>query len=200
MYNLEQLKVTLLVPQHNSNGQSQFLLERQIQAYLAENLHLLGVNGLVLVATEFQTTVGRIDILAKTKSSDLFAIELKRDVASREDVGQLQSYMGALSMANVGASVFGILVAAGLTDGARAALHVAQGVSFFKYKTTFLFDSVVRDHKDYPGFFVPAPPRTSNPNEIVGSERRYCMYCKDYRRANVLGNAVLECSSCKNVL
>lgn len=56
--------------------------ERMVQEFLSENLTLLGIPGLALVQTEHQVPSGRIDILAKNVQGHLFAIELKKGIAT----------------------------------------------------------------------------------------------------------------------
>jgi len=64
---------------------------------LSENLHLLGGSRLELIQTEypikFVKDFGRIDLLAKDSQGDLAVIEVKRGVAGRSVLGQVQSYM-----------------------------------------------------------------------------------------------------------
>lgn len=72
-------------------------LERDIQSFLAVNLSASLGERLTLIGTEHPVSFGRIDILAKDSRDSLVAIELKLGAASRDAIGQLQSYMGAYS-------------------------------------------------------------------------------------------------------
>jgi RecB family endonuclease NucS len=170
------------------------LLEKQIQCFLSENLRLLDIPGLKLVEVEHAVSVGRIDILAKSSDQLLVAIETKRDLATREDVGQLQSYMGALQIEYPNANVKGILVAAGLTDGAQAALVVTTGIDFYVYQVQFTFRQ-----KPLP---KPLPPvlKPQAPTSVLRTERRYCMFCRDHVVANTMGNGSVICTRCRNAL
>ena len=116
----------------------QLPLERDIQAYLAANLSSLG-EMLVLVGTEYKVSFGRIDILAKDTLNSLVAIELKLGTATRDAIGQLQSYMGALETSNPHTFVRGILVATALDSGAKAALRMARDIQFVSYVVTYQF-------------------------------------------------------------
>ena len=70
--------------------------ERLVQVFLSQNLPLLGLGKLQLVELEHQLPdVGRVDILAKGEGK-LYPIEVKRGIATRDAVGQLQSYVGKL--------------------------------------------------------------------------------------------------------
>ncbi len=121
----------------------ELLYEKEVQAYLAQNLHLLGESSLELVQIEhpigFGKDSGRIDILAKDANADYVVIEVKRGIAGRSAVGQVQSYMGSLLAEFPGKKVRGLLVAMGLDDAARSALLVTTNIKVFEFKTRFEF-------------------------------------------------------------
>ena len=168
------------------------LLEKHIQLFLSENLHLLGMEGLELVQLEHPVLVGRIDILAKGQNDRMVVIETKRGQATREDIGQIQSYMGAVQIEYPRAEVLGILVAAGLTSGAEAALVVVPRVDFFTFQLQFTFQRIIRS----------APPTPPDDAVVRTATRynRYCMYCRKNVVANELGNGTVTCTSCRNTL
>jgi RecB family endonuclease NucS len=113
-------------------------LEKDIQNFLEANPSVLG-NSLEIIGKEYPVPFGRIDLLAKDKDENLIVIELKLGVATRDAIGQLQSYMGAVQSANPENFVRGILVAAALDQGADAALSVARDISFTSYTVSFNF-------------------------------------------------------------
>lgn len=123
--------------------QTNILYEKEVQAYLAANLELLGNQELTLVQMEypvkFGNDAGRIDILAIGKDDTFFVIEIKRGVAGRGAIGQLQSYMGAISDSNPGKRVRGILVCLSIDEAARAALRMTHSIDHFEFKTRFEF-------------------------------------------------------------
>jgi RecB family endonuclease NucS len=123
--------------------QATLLYEKEVQTYLSENLHLLGDSQLVLIQTEypikFGKDSGRIDVLAKDANEDLVVIEVKRGVAGRSAVGQVQSYMGSLVTEFPNKKIRGLLVAMGLDEAARAALLVTHNIGYFEFKTRFDF-------------------------------------------------------------
>ena len=173
--------------------ENEWLLEKQLQLFLSEHLSLLDIPGLRLIEVEYAVPVGRIDILAKAPNELLFAIEAKRGLATREDVGQVQSYMGALTLDRPNANVRGIIVAAGLTDSARAALVVASARDFYSYKLQFSC------RQGYEKPLTKAAP-TPQANRALRTEERYCMFCRSHVIANVMGNGTVTCNHCKNDL
>ena len=124
-------------------------LERDVQQYLAKHLSSALQETLTLVSVEHPVPFGRIDILAQDGRGSLVPIELKLGVASREAVGQLQSYMGALQDKNPKRFVRGILVALSLDAGAEAALRVARDIQFISYAVTYSFTRGLRTSSTY---------------------------------------------------
>jgi hypothetical protein len=126
--------------------QATVLYEKEVQTFLSQNLHLLGKPSLELVQTEypikFGKDSGRIDVLAKDSQGDLVVIEVKRGIAGRSAVGQVQSYMGSLMTEYPDKKIRGLLVAMGLDEAARAALLVTYDVTYFEFKTRFEFSQV----------------------------------------------------------
>lgn len=127
----------------NDTYQTNVLYEKEVQDYLAANLALLGNPNLKLVQTEqpvkFGGDSGRIDILAVDHDGTYVVIEIKRGIAGRGAIGQLQSYMGAISEANPERSVRGILVSLSIDEAARAALKMTHSIDHFEFQTHFEF-------------------------------------------------------------
>lgn len=117
----------------------QVLLERDIQQFIAKNLHVLGPN-LTLIGTEHEVPFGRIDVLAVDSGFNHTVVEVKRGTASRDAIGQLQSYMGAVKRTFPESRVRGVLVALALDAGADAALEAAVNIRFVKYELRFHFE------------------------------------------------------------
>lgn len=114
-------------------------VERDIQHYLANNLSFALEEELTLVGSEYPVPFGRIDILAQDSRGSLVAIELKLGTATRDAIGQLQSYMGALRAEHPDTFVRGIVVATSLDAAAEAALTVTRDILFTSYAVTFKF-------------------------------------------------------------
>ena len=83
---------------------------------------------------------GRIDILAKNDDGAFIVIECKRGIATRDAVGQVQSYMGALMAQYPQQKVYGIIVAQGLDDGAKAAIAAHQLITYCQCNVTVSFE------------------------------------------------------------
>lgn len=166
--------------------QSVQLYEKEVQEYLASNLNLLGISGLELIQTEYPVKFGRdsgrIDILAKEKNGTYVVIEVKRGVAGRSAVGQLQSYMGTIHEEYPSAKVKGLLVAMGLDDAARSAMLVTQDVQFFEFRTRFEF----KEHQ------ITKP--TAEPKIV--SDKTWCR--EDYweNLGGTITDEVIKCSNC----
>jgi len=121
------------------NSDAQHLVEREVRDYLARDLTNSLGEPLELVRIEHPVPFGRIDILAWDARHCLVAIEVKRGTASREAIGQLQSYMGALTDENPDTFIRGILIATSLDAGAEAALKISRNIQFMTYTLAFSF-------------------------------------------------------------
>jgi RecB family endonuclease NucS len=122
-------------------GSSEFLLEKDLQRYLAENLDTVeqglrlyeedGIKGI-----EFEAGGGRrIDILAVDKMGALVVLELKVSKGYDRVVGQLLRYMTWVRY-NVaeGQPVRGIIVCRNMTDDLKLACTDLSNVDLFEYQ------------------------------------------------------------------
>ncbi len=166
--------------------QSVQLYEKEVQEFLASNLNLLGISGLELIQTEYPVKFGRdsgrIDILAKDKNGTYVVIEVKRGVAGRSAVGQLQSYMGTIHEEHPSAKVKGLLVAMGLDDAARSAMLVTQDLQFFEFRTRFEF-------KEY---------QITKPTVAIKISTEQAKFREDYweKLGGTIADEVIDCSNC----
>ncbi|MBI3894526.1 MAG: DUF1016 family protein [Acidobacteria bacterium] len=124
-----------------------FPMEKFLQEFLVENWTKTALGkelDLYIededVATEYQTDVGRIDILAQDKSTkDWVVIELKKGRDSDKVVGQVLRYMGWVKKHKAGSNenVRGIIITNESDDRIKYAMLVTQGISFYTYRVSF---------------------------------------------------------------
>lgn len=127
------------------NASTEFRLESHLRDYLAQNLGLIKGLGTTLrlyeqegqaVGIEYQTEVGRIDILAVGDNGALYVLELKLSKGPDAAVGQTLRYMAAVraSLAK-GNAVYGVIVASTVTDRLRYAVsEVRDRVFMLQYE------------------------------------------------------------------
>lgn len=119
----------------------EFAYEKDLQNYLAKNLHLIesgltlfedeGINGL-----EFPVGGRFIDILATDLDGNYVVIELKVSKGYDRVVGQLLRYMAWVRQNQIeaGQSVRGIVVARHISEDLLLACSEIQGVQLFEYE------------------------------------------------------------------
>lgn len=122
-------------------GSPEFAYEKDLQNYLAKNLHLIeagltlfedeGINGL-----EFPVGGRFIDILATDSNGNYVVIELKVSKGYDRVVGQLLRYMAWIrkNQSEPGHSVRGIIVARHISEDLLLACSGVQGVQLFEYE------------------------------------------------------------------
>ena len=130
-----------------------FSLESQLRDFIAANMEAIQVNGRRLKlyvdaagvdGVEYQTAVGRIDILAQdVETGGMVVFELKRGRSPDHVIGQIARYMGWLksTIAKEG-DVSGVVVAKQITENLRYAVAVVPGVSLFEYEVSFRLNAI----------------------------------------------------------
>ena len=146
-------------------------LERELQIHLSKNLQLLGVDGARLVRMEYPVSFGRIDILAQVENGAFLVIEVKRDQATREHVGQLLAYVGALQIQYPGRRIMGFLVAPKIAVDAKFALRAATDL-----------------------YFCSLSP------ELPQEERLRCRNCSLVVAVRRMNSMVVFCQNCHNLI
>ncbi len=124
-------------------GSSQFLLEKDLQNYLARNLQVIEP-GLRLYVDESEAITGieveaggrRIDILAIDQSNCLVVLELKVSKGYDRVVGQLLRYVNWVrkELADPGQKVRGIILCRTMTEDLRLACAGVPNIELFEYQ------------------------------------------------------------------
>lgn len=124
-------------------GSSEFLLEKDLQKYLARNLEVVEP-GLRLYLDESEAITGieveaggrRIDILAIDRNNCLVVLELKVSKGYDRVVGQLLRYVNWVrkELADPGQKVRGIILCRNMTEDLRLACADVPNVELFEYQ------------------------------------------------------------------
>lgn len=134
-------------PQSDDDAAGTFALESHLRDYLARNLPGIADIGVKLSVfksdddrdgVEFQTDMGPIDILALSSNGDFFVFELKLGRGPDSALGQILRYMGWVQehLAK-GKKVFGVVIAATISDKLRYAATQVPNVRLMQYELRF---------------------------------------------------------------
>jgi len=128
-----------------------FNLERDLEEQIVKNLDQIE-DGLRIYSREgldgrqFNTNVGRIDILTLDKNNNLVVIELKAGRASSSVVGQILAYINWVKRnLSKGKSVRGIIIADDFDEKVKHAVSSLPNVELKAYKVNFEFRNVSLD-------------------------------------------------------
>lgn len=123
-----------------------FFMEKQLEDFIIENwdttefgkkYELLIEDGEV-ISQQYQTDIGRIDILAKDKvTKNYVVIELKKNQTSDDTVGQLTRYMGWVRKNKKDENVKGIIVAGQFDNKLEYARTMVPNTEVFLYEVDF---------------------------------------------------------------
>jgi restriction system protein len=122
-----------------------FLVFNWPQTELAKKYDLVTDDG-VIVAQQYQSDTGPIDILAISKDKrEFLVVELKKGRTSDAVVGQTLRYMGFVQneLAVNGESVRGVIIALEDDLRLRNALSMVPAIDFFRYQIDFKLNPVV---------------------------------------------------------
>jgi len=134
------------------SGSSQFLLEKDLQRYLAENLHLIEP-GLTIFQDEditgFEYPAGggrRIDILAKDQAGGFVVLELKVEKGYDRVVGQLLRYVNWVrtELAEPGQRVRGVIVCRSMSQDLILACASVPDIELFEYQLSVTVSQLKR--------------------------------------------------------
>lgn len=126
-------------------------LEKDLEEYIIRNLNQIE-SGLKLYSKggvtgrQFNTEVGRIDILAIDKNSNFVVIELKAGIGNYSVIGQILGYMSWVrqNIAN-GKEVRGIIIADDFDKKLKYASSETANISLKRYEVNFTFKDVQND-------------------------------------------------------
>lgn len=120
-------------------------IERDLQTFLVNSLEQIEPGLKVHKdGVEYNTDIGRIDILAVDKRGNLVAIELKAGRAKDSALGQLLGYIGFLSSKVAkGKTVRGYIIASDFDDRLKYAVRSLPNISLKSYKVKFTFEDVL---------------------------------------------------------
>lgn len=113
-------------------------LERDIEDHLIQQLSTLE-KGLRFVARQFNTDVGRIDILAEDQKGCRVVIEVKVGEAKDSAVGQVARYLGWFAKLDE-KPPRGMIVAAEFPEGVRYAATAVANLTLHAYRVSFSFE------------------------------------------------------------
>lgn len=123
-------------------------LERDLEEYIVRNINQIedglrlfekeGING-----RQYNTDVGRVDLLATDINNEYLVIELKAGVANYSVVGQILAYIREVRR-NIakGKGVRGIIIADDFDNKLMSAISEVPHVSLKKYRVNFTFEDV----------------------------------------------------------
>ncbi|MDS9918796.1 endonuclease NucS [Pseudomonas aeruginosa] len=123
-------------------GSSEFLLEKDLQRYLAENLSIiepglrLYIDEDEIRGIEYDADGRRIDILAVDRENNLCVIELKVSKGYDRVIGQTLRYVNWVKreIAEPGQKVRGLIICRKLSDDIRLAAAGIPGIELFEYE------------------------------------------------------------------
>jgi len=138
-------------PQDLPPSDSEFVMERHLEDFLVDNWeqctlaadYALYEKDGDIVAQQYPTDVGRIDLLARGKNlegpRDWLVIELKKGKTGDQAVGQVLRYMGWVwhNLAKQAEEVRGLIIAREVDDGLRYATAELPRVDVKLYRVNF---------------------------------------------------------------
>jgi len=131
----------------DANSEPSFSLEYQLRDFIASNIETIDIGGKKLRVyvdqldrdgVEYQTDVGRIDILAVDENDNFYVFELKRANSPDKAFGQVARYMGWLKK-TIGKdrNVYGVIVSRTVSRNLRFAKTISPDVFLYEYEVSF---------------------------------------------------------------
>jgi len=131
----------------DESGETTFSLEYQLRDFIASNMESIDIGGKKLRVyvdelerdgVEYQTGVGRIDILAVDENDNFYVFELKRASSPDKAFGQVARYMGWLrNTIGKNRNVYGVIVSKTVSRNLRFAKTITPDVFLYEYEVSF---------------------------------------------------------------
>jgi hypothetical protein len=148
VYALVELNSINSRPELNKENELSIKYENDLEEHLVRDLSQLE-NGLTIFEKEglngrqYNTDVGRIDILAVDKNNNFVVIELKAHLANDSAVGQVLGYMSYVSQKLAkGNTVRGFIVAREFDKRVKYAVEYVPKLSLRQYFAKFKFEEI----------------------------------------------------------
>lgn len=129
-----------------------FAMENHLRDFIAKNITSLNIDGKGLrlyvdnndaVGIEYQTGIGRIDLLAVDDDNNFVVLELKVGKGADYAIGQILRYMGWVkSKLCSDNTVKGIIVAPEIDDRLKYAASMVNDITLYKYQVNFSVEKV----------------------------------------------------------
>jgi hypothetical protein len=136
------------IEDEESRVEASITFEADLGEYIVNNLDQIE-EGLTIYSEEgldgrqYNTDVGRVDILALDKNGNFVAIELKAGIAKYHAIGQILSYISWIRRNLAGKKeVKGIIIARDFDDKLKYATQELPNIALKKYNVRFEFQDV----------------------------------------------------------
>ena len=107
------------------------IIERDLENFLETTHHFLG-DGLKVVRRQFDTPVGRMDLVFENKKGKMIIAELKLNKIGREAINQLRRYMDYLEK-ETNQAVKGLIVCSGVMPAFEDELRHLKNIEIYRY-------------------------------------------------------------------
>lgn len=143
-------ELQVLRPLLTINDRSSFPSEKSLQEYIAENAEMLKFKDIPLKlykgrsGVEFNTSVGRIDILLTDYEGNFYIIETKVDKIPDKTVGQISRYMGWVNekLNKNKRQVYGLIIGFEHNQKLKYAVKTNPNIFLFEYGTGLNFKEI----------------------------------------------------------